>query len=159
KTFSIGFEEQDFSELQHARRVAEHVGADHHEFIVRPDAMEVLPLLVEHYGEPYADSSAIPTYYVARETRKHVTVALNGDGGDESFAGYERYAAMRLAERYHRIPAVLRESVLRQAIELMPSSETKRGRIRDLKRFIQSASLPRVERYLGWVSVFDGGAR
>src|SRR6185295_7404227 len=98
KTFSIGFEEQDFSELHHARRVAEHVGADHHEFIVRPDALEVLPILVEHYGEPYADSSAIPTYYVARETRKHVTVALNGDGGDESFAGYERYAAMRLAE-------------------------------------------------------------
>ena len=116
KTFSIGFEEQDFSELHHARRVAEHVGADHHEFIVRADALEVLPILVEHYGEPYADSSAIPTYYVARETRKHVTVALNGDGGDESFAGYERYAAMRLAERYHRIPAVLRESVVRQAI-------------------------------------------
>ena len=159
KTFSIGFEEQDFSELHHARRVAEHVGADHHEFIVRPDALEVLPLLVEHYGEPYADSSAIPTYYVARETRKHVTVALNGDGGDESFAGYERYAAMRLAERYHRIPALLRESVLRQAIELIPSSETKRGRIRDVKRFIQAASLPKVERYLRWVSVFDSEAK
>lgn len=155
KTFSIGFEEQDFSELHHARRVAEHVGADHHEFIVRPDALEVLPILVEHYGEPYADSSAIPTYYVARETRKHVTVALNGDGGDESFAGYERYAAMRLAERYQRIPAVLRNTVVRQAIELIPSSETKRGRVRDVKRFIQAASLPRVERYLRWVSAFD----
>ena len=159
KTFSIGFEEQDFSELHHARRVAEHVGADHHEFIVRPDALEVLPILVEHYGEPYADSSAIPTYYVARETRKHVTVALNGDGGDESFAGYERYAAMRLAERYHRIPAVLRESVVRQAIELMPSSETKRSRIQDVKRFVRSASLPKVERYLRWVSVFDSQAK
>ncbi|MGH9874589.1 MAG: asparagine synthase (glutamine-hydrolyzing) [Pyrinomonadaceae bacterium] len=159
KTFSIGFEEQDYSELHHARRVAEHVGADHHEFIVRADALEVLPMLVEHYGEPYADSSAIPTYYVARETRKHVTVALNGDGGDESFAGYERYAAMRLAERYHRIPAVLRESVVRQAIELMPSSETKRSRIRDVKRFVQSASLPKVERYLRWVSVFDSQAK
>ena len=102
KTFSIGFEEQDFSELHHARRVAEHVGADHHEFIVRPDALEVLPTLVEHYGEPYADSSAIPTYYVSRETRQHVTVALNGDGGDECFAGYERYAAMSLAEKYHK---------------------------------------------------------
>src|SRR5712664_2957224 len=123
KTFAIGFEEQDFSELHHARRVAEHVGADHHEFIVRPDALEVLPLLVEHYGEPYADSSAIPTYYVARETRAYVTVALNGDGGDESFAGYERYAAMRLAEKYHRIPAVLRGSLVQQAIGLIPSSE------------------------------------
>src|SRR6187431_3122380 len=159
KTFSIGFEEQDFSELHHARRIAEHVGADHHEFIVKPDALEVLPLLVEHYGEPYADSSAIPTYYVARETRKHVTVALNGDGGDESFAGYERYAAMRLAERYHRIPALLREGVVQQAIELMPSSETKRSRIRDVKRFVQSASLPKVERYLRWVSVFDSQAK
>ena len=135
------------------------MGADHHEFIVRADALEVLPTLVEHYGEPYADSSAIPTYYVARETRKHVTVALNGDGGDESFAGYERYAAMRLAERYHRIPAVLRESVVRQAIELLPSSETKRSRIRDVKRFVQAASLPKVERYLSWVSVFDGKAK
>ena len=159
KTFSIGFEEQDFSELHHARRVAEHVGADHHEFIVRPDALEVLPILVEHYGEPYADSSAVPTYYVARETRKHVTVALNGDGGDESFAGYERYAAMRVAERYHRIPALLRDTVLRQAIELMPSSETKRGRVRDLKRFVEAASLPKVERYLRWVSVFDSQAK
>src|SRR5258707_13750957 len=159
KTFSIGFDEKDFSELHHARRVAEHVGSEHHEFVVQPDAMEVLPILVEHYGEPYADSSAVPTYYVARETRKHVTVALNGDGGDESFAGYERYAAMRLAEKYHRIPAMLRDTVLRQAIELMPSSETKRSRIRDVKRFVQAASLPKVEHYLRWVSVFDGQAK
>jgi asparagine synthase (glutamine-hydrolysing) len=155
KTFSIGFEEQDFSELHHARRVAERVGAEHHEFIVRPDALAVLPTLVEHYGEPYADSSAIPTYYVARETRKHVTVALNGDGGDECFAGYERYAAMRLAERYRKLPGVLREQVIRQAVGLLPSSELKRSRVRSLKRFLQSASLPPVERYLRWVSVFD----
>jgi asparagine synthase (glutamine-hydrolysing) len=159
KTFSIGFEEQDFSELHHARRVAQHVGADHHEFIVRPDALEVLPVLVEHYGEPYADSSAIPTYYVARETRKHVTVALNGDGGDESFAGYERYAAMRLAENYHRLPELLRDRVVRQAIELIPSSEKKRSRVRDVKRFLQAASLPRAERYLRWVSVFNSEAK
>ena len=159
KTFSIGFEEQDFSELHHARRVAEYVGADHHEFIVRPDALEVLPILVEHYGEPYADSSAVPTYYVARETRKHVTVALNGDGGDESFAGYERYAAMRLAERYHRIPAALRDTLIRQAVDLIPSSETKRSRVRDVKRFVEAASLPKVERYLRWISVFDSQAK
>ena len=159
KTFSIGFEEQDFSELHHARRVAEHIGADHHEFIVRPDALEVLPTLVEHYGEPYADSSAIPTYYVARETRKHVTVALNGDGGDEAFAGYERYAAMRLAERYHRIPGVLRDSVVQQAIGMIPTSTTKRSRVRDLKRFLGAASLPKSQRYLHWMSVFDIAAK
>jgi asparagine synthase (glutamine-hydrolysing) len=159
KTFSIGFEEQDFSELHHARRVAEHVGAEHHEFIVRPDAMEVLPTLVEHYGEPYADSSAIPTYYVSRETRRHVTVALNGDGGDECFAGYERYAAMRLAETYRRVPSALREGFIRQAINLLPSSELRRSRVRDIKRFAASASLPAVERYLRWVSVFDHEAK
>src|SRR5215207_7146792 len=159
KTFSIGFEEQDFSELHHARRVAERVGAEHHEFVVRPDALEVLPTLVEHYGEPYADSSAIPTYYVSRETRRHVTVALNGDGGDECFAGYERYAAMRLSERYRRLPGVLREGVIRQAVGLLPSSEIKRGRVRSLKRFLRSASLPPVERYLRWVSVLDARAK
>src|ERR671926_1579217 len=159
KTFSIGFEEQDFSELHHARRVAQHFGAEHHEFVVRPDAMEVLPILVEHYGEPYADSSAIPTYYVASETRKHVTVALNGDGGDECFAGYERYAAMSLSERYRKLPGVLRENVIRQAVGLLPTSELKRSRVRSLKRFLQAASLPPVERYLRWISVFDFDAK
>ncbi len=159
KTFSIGFEEQDFSELHHARRVAEHIGAEHHEFIVRPDAIEVLPTLVEHYGEPYADSSAIPTYYVARETRKHVTVALNGDGGDECFAGYERYAAMRLAEKYHSLPRMLRTALVEQVVELMPSSETRRSRTRDLKRFLHAAALPKLERYMSWVSAFDEDAK
>ncbi|HEX8071728.1 MAG TPA: asparagine synthase (glutamine-hydrolyzing) [Pyrinomonadaceae bacterium] len=155
KTFSIGFEEQDFSELHHARRIAEHVGAEHHEFIVRPDALEVLPMLVEHYGEPYADSSAIPTYYVARETRRHVTVALNGDGGDECFAGYERYAALRLAETYRRLPGVLRKQFIERAVGLLPTSELRRSRARDLKRFLHAASLPTVERYARWVSVLD----
>jgi asparagine synthase (glutamine-hydrolysing) len=155
KTFSIGFEEQDFSELHHARRVAEFVGAEHHEFVVRPDAMEVLPKLVEHYGEPYADSSAIPTYYVARETRRHVTVALNGDGGDECFAGYERYAAMRLSERYRRLPGVLRERIIRQAVELLPISESRPSKARKVRRFLRAASLPPVERYLRWVSVIN----
>ena len=159
KTFSIGFEEQDYSELHHARRVAAYVGADHHEFIVRPNALEVLPVLVEHYGEPYADSSAIPTYYVAKQTRQHVTVALNGDGGDECFAGYERYAAMRLAEKYRKVPEIMRQALIEQAINRLPSSELRRSRVRDVKRFLSAAGLPTVERYLRWVSVFDAGAK
>jgi asparagine synthase (glutamine-hydrolysing) len=134
KTFSIGFEEEDFSELKYAQRVAEHVGAEHHEFIVKPDALEVLPTLVEHYGEPFADSSAIPTFYVAKETRKYVTVALNGDGGDESFAGYERHAAMRLAETYYRLPPVLRKTLIEKSINLLPTSEIRRSRVRDVQR-------------------------
>ncbi len=155
KTFSIGFEEQDFSELHHARRVAEHVGAEHHEFIVRPDAMEVLPLLVEHYGEPYADSSAVPTYYVAKETRKHVTVALNGDGGDESFAGYERYIAMGFTEKYRRVPPFLRESLIRQMVNLIPAPPNGRSRVKSAQRMLSAVALPKVDRYTRWVSVFN----
>jgi asparagine synthase (glutamine-hydrolysing) len=159
KTFSIGFEEQDFSELKYARMVAEHVGAEHHEFTVKPDALEVLPTLVRHYGEPYADPSAIPTFYVARETRRHVTVALNGDGGDESFAGYERYIAMKLAERYHQLPRILRQSFIEKAVNLVPTSEIKRSRARDLKRFLQAAAQPKAERYLTWMSAIDRTAK
>ncbi len=159
KTFSIGFEEQDFSELKYAKRVAEHIGAEYHEFIVRPNALEVLPTLVEHYGEPYADSSAIPTYYVAKETRQFVTVALNGDGGDESFAGYERHAAMRLAEMYHRFPEFARKLLIEKPINLFPTSELKRSRLRDAKRFLQAANLPRTERYFRWMSTFNRAAK
>ena len=159
KTFSIGFEEQDFSELKYAKQVAEHIGAEYHEFIVKPDALEVLPILVEHYGEPYADSSAIPTYYVSKETRKFVTVALNGDGGDESFAGYERHAAMRLAEKYHRLPAFVRKSLIETAVNLIPTSEIKKSRVRDAKRFLQAASLPKTERYFRWMSTFNREAK
>ena len=159
KTFSIGFEEQDYSELKYARRVAEHVGAEYNEFIVKPNAVEILPTLVEHYGEPYADSSAIPTYYVSRETRKHVTVALNGDGGDESFAGYERYSAMLIAEQYKRIPKLLRNGLIEGPINLLPTSELKRSRLRDAKRFLKAANLPRTKRYQRWMTTFDAAAK
>ncbi|MBP6004834.1 MAG: asparagine synthase (glutamine-hydrolyzing) [Pyrinomonadaceae bacterium] len=159
KTFSIGFEEQDFSELKYARRVAAHVGAEYNEFIVRPDAMEVLPTLVDHYGEPYADSSAVPTYYVAKETRQHVTVALNGDGGDESFAGYERYMAMEVAELYKRIPRFLRSSLIEGPINLLPTSEIKKTRIRDVQRFLISANESRKDRYARWMSAVKPAAK
>ncbi len=159
KTFSIGFEEQDFSELKYAKKVAEHVGAEYHEFIVRPNALEVLPTLIEHYGEPYADSSAIATYYVSKETRKFVTVALNGDGGDESFGGYERYLAMQLAENYYRLPEILRKNLIELPIGLIPTSELKKSRVRDAKRFLQAASLPKTERYFRWMSTFNREAK
>jgi asparagine synthase (glutamine-hydrolysing) len=159
KTFSIGFEEQDFSELHHARRVAEYVGADHHEFVVRPDAMEVLPMLVEHYGEPFADSSAIPSYYVSRETRRYVTVALNGDGGDECFAGYERYAAMNLARSYAALPGVLRNGVIGNAARALPAFQSRANPMAKAQRFVAAASLSPIERYLRWISAFDESAK
>lgn len=99
KTFSIGFEEEAFNELPYARAVAKRYDTDHHEFVVQADAATVLPKLVRHYGEPFADSSALPTYYLAKMTRAHVTVALNGDGGDEFFAGYDRYRALKYFQR------------------------------------------------------------
>ena len=154
KTFSSGFEEQDFSELKYAKQVANHVGAEYHEFVVKPNALEVLPILVEHYGEPYADASAIPTYYVSKETRKFVTVALNGDGGDESFGGYERYVAMNLAETYGKLPRFLREQVIENIVNIIPSQVTKRNLVRNIKGFVSVASTPHVERYLRLSSSF-----
>ncbi|HKQ58889.1 MAG TPA: asparagine synthase (glutamine-hydrolyzing), partial [Candidatus Eisenbacteria bacterium] len=108
KTFSIGFEEQDVSELAHARRVAEHLGTDHHELVVRPRALELLPRLVWQMDEPFADASMIPTYYVSEMARRHVTVALSGDGGDEAYGGYTTYAWARRYAAMDRIPAPLR---------------------------------------------------
>ena len=111
RTFSIGFEEQEFDELPYARLVAQQYGTDHHEMIVRPDAAAVLPLLVHHYNEPFADSSAVPTYYVSKLTREHVTVALSGDGGDENFAGYENYRIVGEWSRGDVVPAIVRQPI------------------------------------------------
>lgn len=108
KTFSIGFAEESHNELPLARLVAERYRTDHHEFIVQPDVVEILPKLMQHYGEPFADSSAIATYCVARETRQHVTVALTGDGGDENFGGYEKYALLASLSRFDALPGPLR---------------------------------------------------
>jgi asparagine synthase (glutamine-hydrolysing) len=155
KTFSIGFEEQDFSEVAHARRVAERFSTDHHEFIVRPDAVEVLPMLVRHYGEPYADSSAIPTYYLSKMTREHVTVALSGDGSDECFAGYERYAAMRIGERFDQLPRLLRERVLKPAIGAIPEAGATRSAYGRIHRLLGVMNSPRAARYLQLTSAIN----
>jgi asparagine synthase (glutamine-hydrolysing) len=103
KTFSIGFDEPQFDELEHARGVARHFGTDHHEFVVRPDALSILERLVSHFDEPFADSSAIPTWYVSEIARRHVTVVLSGDGGDELFGGYDRYLPHPRVARFDRL--------------------------------------------------------
>lgn len=154
KTFSIGFTEEDYSELPHARAVAEQYATEHHEFIVRPEATAILPLLVRHYGDPYADSSAIATYYVARETRQHVTVALNGDGGDESFAGYDRYVANRLVSLYRLVPAPIRAGILR-ALDVFPEPASAFSLLRRAKRFAHAAHGPEADAYLKLVANID----
>ena len=126
RTFAIGFDEASHDELAHARRVAQHHGTQHFEFVVKPDALEVLPKLVWQFDEPFADSSAIPTYFVSKITREHVTVALSGDGGDENFLGYSRYVrALALHERLDHFPGVLARSLFRVAARLAP--DTLRG--------------------------------
>jgi asparagine synthase (glutamine-hydrolysing) len=121
RTFSIGFDESDFDELRFARQVAARYGTDHYELVVKPNALDILPRLAWHFDEPFADSSAIPTYYVAKITREHVTVALSGDGGDENFAGYRRYArASALHDRLDRAPTALLRPLLRLAARLLP---------------------------------------
>lgn len=159
RTFSIGFEEQDFSEIEHARRIAKRFGTEHHEFVVRPDALDVLPTLVRHYGEPYADSSAIPTFYLSKMTRDHVTVALTGDGGDETFAGYERYSAMRIAEHYNRLPRALRDHLLKPAIAALPDARASRSTYGRARRLLGIMGRPRGERYLTLVSGFDDNSK
>jgi asparagine synthase (glutamine-hydrolysing) len=109
KTFSIGFKQAEYDERPYARLVAERFGTDHHEFEVEPaHAVDLVEKLVWHYNEPYADSSALPTYYLSKLTREHVTVTLNGDAGDENFAGYRRYSVSRMASYLEKAPASLR---------------------------------------------------
>jgi asparagine synthase (glutamine-hydrolysing) len=155
RTFTIGFDESGYSEVEHARRIAQRYGTDHHEFVVRPDMTSVLPLLARHYGEPYADSSAVPTYYLSKLTRDFVTVALAGDGGDELFAGYQRYHAVHLAAAFDRIPAALRRPILGGAQALLPRSGDQRGGSARLRRFIVGARRGSGDRYVSWLGISD----
>lgn len=154
KTFSIGFEEESHSELKYARIIANHFGTDHHEYIVRPQAVELLPKLVWHYNEPYADSSALPSFYVAKMTRQKVKVALNGDGGDENFGGYERFMAARFAELYRKIPENFRHNVINPLINKIPESLEFNKFSTKLKRFASMAAKPYRERHYNWVTIF-----
>jgi len=130
KTFSIGFEEDDFSELPYARQVAQHFGTDHHEFFVRPELISVLPQLVWAYDEPFADASMLPTYYVSKLAREHVTVVLTGDGGDEIFGGYIPYRREWLISR---IPPILR-TLLAFGSRFMPDGMRGKKRLGSLLR-------------------------
>lgn len=148
KTASIGFQEQSFNELEFARRVARRYGTDHTEFTVTPDALSILDRIVWHLDEPFADSSAIPTWYVSQMARRTVTVALSGDGGDEVFAGYAmRYAMCRLEDQLRsKTPEGLRKAILKPMGKLYPRVDRWPRPFR-LKKFLQNLSLPMEQAY------------
>ena len=153
-TFTIGFEEGSFDERAEARLVAERYGTEHHEVVLRPDAAELLPALAESFDEPFGDSSAIPTYLVSELARKHVKVALSGEGSDELFGGYYTYVADSLAPHVGGLARVVRPLV-----ELLPSSSQRVSTDYMAKRFVRGAGLPPLERHHAWKEIFSREAR
>ncbi len=152
RTFTIGFPDKRYDETTYARRVAERFETEHHEHVVTPQAREVLDTLAWHYDEPFADSSAIPTYYVSRYTREFVTVALTGDAGDECFGGYDRYRAARLAAGFGFLARPVR-SVLAKGGHALPRGRAKSTGNR-LYRFLSALGEEPSRRYLSWVNIF-----
>jgi asparagine synthase (glutamine-hydrolysing) len=153
KTFSIGFEDDDVSELPYARQTAKLFHCDHHEFVVKADAVGLLPKLAWHYGDPLADSSALPSYYISEKTRQHVTVALNGDGGDESFAGYPRYQAMKFLQYWIRVPQTVRQTIS-SALRIFPDGTPPQSLSWRLKRLISLGLTDPSNAYLDSLSFF-----
>jgi len=156
KTFSIGFPAKEYDETRYARMVAERYGTEHEEFIVEPDAVAILPKLVWHYGEPFADPSAIPTYYVSQMARRHVTVALNGDGGDEAFLGYARYRAMHHLDRLDRLPGGLGRgrSAVARLLGMAPASIGRKLRLPQIREMLDAAIDEPERRYAGAIAFF-----
>lgn len=152
KTFCIGFEDARYDERHYARQVAAHLGTDHRELVVRAEAGAVLERLVWHYNEPFADSSAVPALAVSELARTEVTVALNGDGGDESFIGYERYIALRAASHLDWLPPTARAALARAGALLPGGPKSTSYR---LKRFLSTLPGGPVERWRAWTGVFS----
>jgi asparagine synthase (glutamine-hydrolysing) len=149
KTFSIGFNEDSYDELKYARLTAKKFGTDHHEFMVTPDICEVVDQLAWHFDEPFADSSAIPTYVVSKLAREHVKVVLTGDGGDELFAGYSRYVTERHRSKFDRIPGLIKNGLMDPLSRRLPHGAWGRN-------YLHNVSLDPISRYLDNVSVFTG---
>jgi asparagine synthase (glutamine-hydrolysing) len=158
ETFTIGFEDQEgFDERPYARAVAERHRTAHHEYVVHPDAVDLVERLVWHHDQPFGDSSAVPTFLLSEVTRGEVTVALSGDGGDELFAGYERFGAGLLAQRFRSLPAPLRHA-LRGSAELLPAGALH-GRAGSVQRFARVAELGLPDAYRSWISYIQDPER
>ncbi len=158
RTFSIGFPIADFDETAYAAQVAAHLKTDHTRFEVTPDAIDILDKLVWHYDEPFGDSSAVPTWYLSQLTRQSVTVALSGDGGDELFAGYDRYRALWLSQKLQRLFPIHHAPGI-NLIQRLPDSNRRRSVVRRAKRFLEAMGQPTVRRYLNWLQIFPESLR
>jgi asparagine synthase (glutamine-hydrolysing) len=156
KTFSIGFEEKEFDELSYARAVSERFGTEHHEFVVRPDTIGILNKLVWHYNEPFADSSAIPTYYVANMTKDFVKVVLTGDAGDENFAGYERYRRAKWVASFTRLPKKLRTGLMPTFLRRCSFLGWREKTLNRLADFMEGLSEDQALNYAEQIRVFNG---
>lgn len=159
KTFSIGFDDPAFDESHYAEAAAKFLGTEHHAFVVTPKAWETLPALAWQFDEPFADSSAVPTWHVAHETRREVTVALTGDAGDELFAGYDRYRAVALSGYFERLPAGPRGVLSGPLARALPASSRAKTRMRSLRRWLEGLAEPLEARYLRWACQFDENGR
>src|SRR6266404_1493022 len=147
KTFSIGFHEDSYNELKYARLAAKKFGTEHHEFVVTPDICEVVDELAWHFDEPFADSSAIPTYMVSKLAREHVKVILSGDGGDELFAGYTRYATDQKRNGFARLPRAMREGFMQPLGRNLPHGAWGRN-------YLHNVALGSLDRYIEDISTF-----
>lgn len=152
KTFAIGFDGADsFDETRYAQEVAGLFQTEHTTFRVKPDVIDLVDTLVHHHDQPFGDSSAIPTYIVSKLAREHVTVALTGDGGDELFAGYDRFYAAKLLQRYKKTPSALR-TLIATSVELLPSGGASYGGLgKRASRFTKTSNMPLPQAYLNWV--------
>ena len=142
RTFSIGFDDPSYNELDYARQVAGHLGVDHTSEVIKPDALGLFDKLMYHMDDPIGDFSIFPTYLVSRMTKQHVTVSLSGDGGDELFGGYDTYVAQHYGAQYDRLPDFLRTKVVPAITGLLPPTAQKKGLINKIKRFAEGGSLP-----------------
>lgn len=156
KTFSIGFEEKEFDELSYARIISERFGTEHHEFVVRPNAIEILNKLVWHYNEPFADVSAIPTYYVARMTREFVKVVLTGDAGDENFAGYGRYLRSKWVSWFTWLPKKVRRGLIPDLLRGFSRFPWKQKTFNRLAEFMEELSENQARNYGEQMRIFSG---
>ncbi len=159
KTFAIGFPDPAYDETHYAELAARHLGTEHQTFMVEPKAWETLPLLAWQFDEPFADSSALPTWHVARETRQAVTVALTGDAGDELFGGYDRYRALALTELFQHVPETPRRWIGGTVTRVLPRSAKSKTRLRAMERIFERINEPAAARYLGWMTTFDEAGR